>query len=205
MKAITIFKSITASLLIFAGLCCAPSVLAQFSGYYGEGFYGSGTTEFEFFTDLSDFDGDSDFFGLTVGRTFNDNLAAEISYIELGESDAVISNPAIATLNAQIESRAIAFTAVGTYPINRYFTAFGKLGFNQWKLDASVVDTRFGSTLTLSGDDRGTGINYGLGMQYRLTPSYALKLEYLVYQLNPELFADDVVTGGLTIALRFNY
>lgn len=199
------FKFSAAIVAVVTVIAMSSPARAQYSGYYGEGFFGSGTTQFNFFTDLSDFEGDSEFYGLTVGRVFNDNFAAEVTYVELGDSQATISDPVIATLDSDIESWAIAATAVGTYPFNRYFTVFGKFGFNQWSLDAAVTDNRFNSQVTLSAKDRGTGINYGVGMQYRFTPRYAIKLEYLIYQLNPELFSEDVAIGGATVALRFNY
>lgn len=192
---------------VFAFVCLSVSLStqAQYSGYYFEGFYGSGTTEFKFLNDLSDFSSDSDFYGLTVGRRFNDNVSVEASYVDLGESQSIISDPLIATFNAGIDARAIALTLVGTYPLNRYWTVFGKLGFNQWDLEVSAVDERFVPNLGLSAEDRGSGINYGAGVQYRITPTYAIKVEYVVYQLNPEVFSDDVPMGGATIALRFNY
>lgn len=189
---------------VMIGLNVSPA-FAQYSGYYGEGFYGSGDTEFNFFTDLSDFNGDSNFYGITIGRTFNDNVAFEVSYIRFGESESVIANPAVATLDSKFSAQALALTFVGNYPINRSWTVSGKLGINQWDLDAEVVDNTSVPALRFAGKDRGTGINYGIGAQYRITPSYSIKLEYLVYELNPELFADDVVIGGPTVALRFNY
>jgi opacity protein-like surface antigen len=177
---------------------------AQYSGYYVEGFYGSGNTEFNFFTDLSDFDGDNNFYGITIGRAFNDNVAAEVSLVDFGNAESSISDPVVATVDAELKARAIAVTLVGNYPFSRYWTAFGKIGFNQWDLEASAVNTT-GEPFPLSGEDRGSGFNYGIGLRYRITPSYAVKIEYQVYQLNPELFDGDVVIGGATIALRFNY
>ena len=183
----------------------ATPAFAQYSGYYGEVFYGSGDTKFSFFSDLSDFEGDSDFYGLTIGRRFNDNIAAEVSYVELGESDAVISDPIIATLDSQVKSRALSISAIGNYPINRYFNVFAKFGINQWDLNASVTDDRFIPSVTLKGDDSGTGLNYGVGIVYQFVPSYSIKLEYLTYLLNTELFGDDIAIGGATVAFRYNY
>jgi len=190
--------------LIVLSMFALPAY-SQYSGYYGEVFYGSGNTEFKFFTDLSDYDGDTDFYGLTIGKKFNDNVAAEVTYADLGNSESVISDPIIATLNAQFEAKALAISAIGTYPLGRRWDVFGKFGINQWDLEAKVTDNTSTPPVTLSGDDRGTGINYGIGVQYRITPRYSIKLEYLVYQLNSVLFEDDVVVGGGSVALRFNY
>jgi opacity protein-like surface antigen len=204
-KTLSISKRQLGFVLILMAIGIAPHTHAQYSGYYVEGFYGSGNAEFNFFTDLSDFDGDANFYGITVGRVFNDNVAAEVSYVDFGDSESVINDPVIATLDAQLEAQAISVTLVGNYPFSRYWTAFGKIGFNQWDLEASVTDNTSAPPITLSGEDRGSGFNYGVGLQYRITPSYAIKLEYRIYQLNPELFEDDVVIGGATVALRFNY
>ena len=177
---------------------------SQYSGYYGELFYGSGDTQFKFFSDIPKFDSDSDFVCITVGRRFNDNLAAEVSYVDHGESEASIANT-IVTLDGVIESKAFSISAIGSYPFNRNWTLFGKFGLNQWSLDASITDVRFIPSLTLSGDDRGTGINFGAGVEYRFTPSYSIRLEYLTYLLNSGLFEDDVAVNGATVALRYNY
>lgn len=198
-------RALLLSIIALTLLGAASSSVAQYSGFYGEGFYGSGSTEFTFFTDLSDFDSDNDFFGITVGRIFNDNFAVEISYVDLGDSESVIADPAIATLDASIDAKALSVSAVGSYPLGRSFNIFGLLGFNQWDLDATVTDNSLSPAVSLTGDDRGTGINYGVGLQYRITPRYAVKLLYQVYELNTELFADDVEIGGVTIAFRFNY
>lgn len=196
------FCAVAALIIVACGLQQAQ---AQYSGFYGELFYGSGNTQFEFFNDLSDFDNDNDFYGITVGRTFNDNIAAEVSYVDFGNPESVISNPAIATLDAEIKARSLTISLLGTYPLSRSWVLSGKLGLNQWDLDASVTDNSASPPVTLSGEDQGSGFNYGVGLQYRLTPTYSIKISYQVYQLNPELFADDVVISGATVALRYNY
>ncbi len=106
-------------------------------------------------------------FGVFGGYSFNQYIAAEVGYTDLGKA-----------ANDQIKFNAIHVTAVGSYPISQQFSLFGKLGMASTKEEASgLSETR--SELT-----------YGLGGQFNFDRSVGLRLGYDRYSFgNGTIFA----------------
>ena len=59
-------------------------------------------------------------------------------------------------------------------PINKNFSAFGKLGFFSSRAKASVS----AGTLSAAATDNSTNISYGLGLGYTLNQSLGLRAEW---------------------------
>lgn len=112
-------------------------------------------------------------------------LAVEGAYANLGEVSAnIISTaPVAGTANVQVESEAWTISALGILPLNDKFSLFGRLGLNVWNIDASASGTGSGGA-TYSDSDDGTGVVYGLGAAFHLTPNLNLRAEWERYDFD---------------------
>lgn len=112
-------------------------------------------------------------------------LAVEGAYANLGEVSAnIISTaPVAGTANVQLENEAWTISALGILPLNDKFSLFGRLGLNVWNIDVSASGTGSGGA-TYSGSDDGTGVVYGLGAAFHLTPNLNLRAEWERYDFD---------------------
>lgn len=114
------------------------------------------------------------------GYQINKNFGAELGYVDLGKATAAGTISGV-TVNASIKAKAWELVGVGTIPFADNFSAYGKLGFFRWDVDASVSATVPGFSVAGSIGDRGTDFTYGLGLKYDFTKNLAARLEWQRY------------------------
>lgn len=184
------------------------SVHAADTGFYIGGSFGqSKVSDFS----SSDINSELASIGITATSTTDDKdtgwkafagyrimkyLAVEGAYANLGEVSAnIISTaPVAGTANVQVENEAWTISALGILPLNDKFSLFGRLGLNVWNIDASASGTGSGGA-TYSDSDDGTGVVYGLGAAYNLTPNLSLRAEWERYDFDGSDL--DFVSAGL--------
>lgn len=142
-------------------------------------------------------DGDTTF-GLRLGYAFNDRFAIEAAYRDLGEAKATgQSNGSgffwcAGAIEATTEATTLDLTFVGNVELGAGWSLFGRAGIARWDAEAEFRD----SCGTLSGDDDGTEVTYGAGLEYRLSEATSIRGEWQRY---PEVFDEydvDVITAG---------
>lgn len=99
------------------------------------------------------------------GYQFTPNFALEVGAANLGSSDG--NNGTMSGMGQYVD-------AVGTLPLNNKWALLGSLGV------ANV------SVSTSNGNDSGNGLKLGLGAEYSLTRTVALRAEWERYQ--PQVF-----------------
>jgi len=119
---------------------------------------------------------------LYAGYQVNPNFAIEAGMAELGS----ISNN-----SGQIDGYSQFLDAVGLLPLDDKWTLLGRLGVAHVRVDTS------------QGDDDGTGLKVGLGVQYALTQNVAIRGEWERYQL--KAFGDNPNTGQYTVGLKVGF
>ena len=110
---------------------------------------------------------------LFVGYKFNSYVSAEGGYIDFGESDAddvVLGIP----VSAEAEVDGFFLTGIASWPLYDKFNIFGKIGVLFWDVD---VDASGGGT-TVSDDETGTDIMFGLGAEYIFTNKISARVEW---------------------------
>jgi OOP family OmpA-OmpF porin len=114
------------------------------------------------------------------GYQFNRNLAAEVSFVDLGAFAVTTraSNPVpgggIATtdVNSKVKVRSSLpqVSALGILPIGDRFSVHGRLGFH-------TLETSY-SVLSVSGNKRKVGLNYGLGAGFEINRTFGIRAEW---------------------------
>ncbi|MCP4702249.1 MAG: outer membrane beta-barrel protein [Gammaproteobacteria bacterium] len=118
------------------------------------------------------------------GYQFNKLLAVEFAYVDLGEpsSNVVISEPVTVTLGTEADSIGISLSAIGTLALSNSLSALGKAGIYRWDTNVKALSGSLGSLSTVSEDDSGTDLVYGVGLKYEFTGHLGVRVEWERYQ-----------------------
>ena len=174
-----------------------PLVLgnAQATGYFN---LSAGATS----PDSSSFE-DSEGFRIGGGYFFNEYVAVEGAYTNLGEFDA--DDELVAALElvggipldgASVEVEGFEFGLRGEIQASDIVTIYLRAGILRWDADFNI-DTM--SSGTFSDSDEGTDPYIGAGIGINVTPTINIGLEYMAYDA-----ADgDVDYTGIGVAIRF--
>lgn len=87
--------------------------------------------------------------------------------------------------------------AVGTLPLTKDFSVFGKLGANNWKKTSNSILTATKALERISSIERGTNPFYGVGLSYALVEGVEVRAEYERYDLGgPKI---DFISAGMAV------
>lgn len=143
------------------------------------------------FTTSSSVDDTDTSWKLFIGHKFNRNFAIEGSYNDLGESTAdtvVIDAPpppvgfGTGTLNQTVEAWTLGVAAVGILPLGYNFDLFGKAGVHYWDAEWTVNANLTNLSGSVTEDDNGTDLFYGIGAAYNFTERLALRAEWELFE-----------------------
>lgn len=115
-------------------------------------------------TSIADSDFGGNGFGAYAGYRLNESLAFEVGYRHL--LDDAIS--AFGT-TVHLKATAVQASVIGYLPLGHDFTLMGRLGYNRLKAKASGAG---GS----ASESEGRAL-FGIGVEYAVSPSIALRLE----------------------------
>jgi OOP family OmpA-OmpF porin len=159
------------------------------------GLVGSGFTS----VIISDHDRDTGYkvFG---GYQFNKNLALEGGVFELGQFGFDAATLPAGTLNGTIKLRGINIDLVGSLPITQKFSVFGRIGANYAEARDTFAGTGAVVVLNPNPGAFDTHPKVGLGLQYALSESVAVRAEMERYRINDAIGNKgdiDLVSVGL--------
>jgi len=98
------------------------------------------------------------------GYTFTPNFSLEAGYANLGKFDSAAGS---------VKADGFYADAVGTLPLGNGFSALGRVGLFNGKLDSS-----------LAGDERGTSYKVGAGVQYDFDKQLGIRGEWERYRFD---------------------
>jgi OOP family OmpA-OmpF porin len=169
-------KIFPAAVLGFGALMAVSQALAQ--GFYIGGSVGeSDADEGNAIPDLitsgpvDGKDSGMKFFG---GYQFNQNLAVEIAYVDLGKATYSGTFGGSPVTGGTVKTTGFNASAVGTLPLNPSFSLFAKAGIYTWEAKASDVT----GGVPFSGKDDGADLSFGFGGAYNVTKNFSLRAEW---------------------------
>lgn len=127
-------------------------------------------------------------FKLFAGYKFNKNFALEGGYFDLGKFSYLTTTTPTGSLSGIITLRGVNLDAVGMLPIGTKWTGLGRVGLNYAEARDGFMSTGAVAGVTnISPSKRATNLKVGLGLQYELTDSAALRGEWERYRINDAL------------------
>ena len=118
------------------------------------------------------------------GYQLNKNFAVEGGYFNLGNFGYTATTVPAGTLDGRIKLQGLNLDLVGTLPLSEKFSVFGRAGLNYAQARDSFRGT--GAVQVMNPNPRKNDTNYkvGLGLQYALSESLAVRAEAERYRVN---------------------
>lgn len=138
------------------------------------------------FSSVSISDDDRDIgYKVFAGYQFNKYFALEGGYFNLGKFGFTATTVPAGTLNGSIKLQGLNLDAVGILPITEKFSAFGRIGANYAEAKDNFTSTGVFPVITNPNPSkRDTNIKFGLGLQYAVTESLAMRIEAERYRID---------------------
>lgn len=114
---------------------------------------------------------------LGVGYRYSRHFGVELGYQDLGQQTIRITAPG-STDSGHIKVSGWSIAAVGLLPVSAQVTLLGKAGVFLSQSKVRDTWTHNGTTYVDSTSPHSTTPLLGLGVQFRLTPKWALRAEY---------------------------
>ncbi len=187
------FARLMSPLLLCAGLGLAASAHAE--GWYVVVFGGEASSEGldqdELDTSLVDagFDlqssslDDSDTgFGATLGYKVNENFAAELSYVDLGDVSYQASNgqasPANESATLDTSAAGPVFSLLGILPVGERWDVYARAGLALMDSEGEAAVTVGDVTDRVSDSTNRSNLVFGAGVDYDVNDRFGLQLEW---------------------------
>lgn len=143
----------------------------------GTGYIGVGYSMFNVSPDLlPDFDLSS--LGIRGGYYFNKNFSLE-GRLGIGVGDDTQNIPGFGDLTLEMDTM-LGVYAVGRIPVSEKFQFYGLVGL-------TMADTTFSSPGFADDSESETGLSFGVGVEFDMTKSLSLGLEYVSYFRGAEI------------------
>jgi OOP family OmpA-OmpF porin len=111
------------------------------------------------------------------GYQFNKYLALEGGYFDLGRFGYTVTTVPAGTLHGETRIRGANLDVLGMLPIFDRFSAFARVGVNYARAKDSFTSSGFVNVANSNPSENGTNYKFGLGLQYQITDSLAMRLE----------------------------
>lgn len=198
--------------LVAAAIMASPFAWADASGWYGGASIGQSTAKIDDpritsgllgsgFTSVIISDNDRDTgYKIFGGYQLNKNFAVEGGYFDLGGFGFTATTLPAGTLNGHIKLRGIHVDLVGSLPITPKFSVFGRVGANYAEARDTFSGTGAVVVLNPNPSVFDTNPKVGLGLQYAINDSLAVRAEVERYRINDALGNKgdiDLVSVGL--------
>ena len=125
---------------------------------------------------------------LFAGYEFNSFFSTEFGYMRYGEFELLQAGAD----KAMTEVDALFINSFLSYPIYKWISVFGKLGYNKWSSDGSL------SNEGVFADNKGYDVSYGLGMSFSFGKDIGIRTEWERLSLDND--DSDSLTGSLVFS-----
>ncbi|MEX1033232.1 MAG: porin family protein [Cellvibrionaceae bacterium] len=188
---------------LFASLLLAVSSNALYAQVYVSGTVGPTAIDDSIFKDTTGL-------RLSGGYHLMDNLAIDLSYVNLGEFElnsrglaqvnAVLAGSGITVTDASSEVDGYELALVGNFPLSNAFSLFGRIGNFFWDADLDISHTNNGlGGMFIPRDTDGADLSLGLGVEVKLGETVSLTAEYTQYTIED----GDIHLLGAGVKARF--
>jgi len=116
-------------------------------------------------------------YGAFFGYQINRYIAVETGFFSLGRFGYTASTVPTGSLNGQVRVQGGNLDMVGTLPIGERFSVIGRLGGTYARSRATFTGSGAATNVQGNSSSRKVNPEYGIGLQYELSPSFLLRAE----------------------------
>jgi OOP family OmpA-OmpF porin len=215
------FARIVSPLLVCAGLGLAAS--AHGEGWYVVVFGGEASSEgldqdeldaslvdVGFDLQSSSLDDSDTGFGATLGYQVNENFAAELSYVDLGDVSYQASNeqanPANESVTLDTSAAGPVFSLLGILPVGERWDLYGRAGLALMDSEGEATATAGDVTDRISDSTNRSNMVLGAGVQYDVSDRFGIQLEWDRYfDVGSEEIVGESDIDLFALGLRYNF
>jgi OOP family OmpA-OmpF porin len=215
------FARILSPLLVCAGLGLAASANAE--GWYVVVFGGEASSEgldqdeldaslvdVGFDLQSSSLDDSDTGFGATLGYQVNENFAAELSYVDLGDVSYQASNeqanPANESVTLDTSAAGPVFSLLGILPVGERWDLYGRAGLALMDSEGEASATAGDVTDRISDSTNRSNMVLGAGVQYDVSDRFGIQLEWDRYfDVGSEEIVGESDIDLFALGLRYNF
>ena len=137
------------------------------------------------------------FYKFLLGYRFSPVVSLEGFYADLGKysTRTTVTAPFVGSVNADYKAKGYGVDLVLSAPMTPEFSVYGRLGVLQAKTEATFSSGGSIGLLANRGSKSKTAQHYGVGLQYDLNPSLALRGEIETFRK----LGDDTTGGELKV------
>ncbi len=115
-------------------------------------------------------------FKLFVGKQLNRYLALEAGYVDLRKF-SFDSTTTDGSFNGQAGFRGVNLDLVGQIPLTERFSVLGRIGADYMRTSTHFTGTRLNAVTAPNASEKKSGLNAGLGVEYKLSEALAMRAE----------------------------
>lgn len=138
-----------------------------------------------------EFDADDKGLAFFAGRNINRFFALEAAYTDLGSPTAQSMG---FLFNSDVKAYSLSLLA--NIPLGRRLDIIGRGGYARWDIETTVDN----GVVQGGGSDSDYDFSYGAGLRVKLTPKFALRANYDLFEIEA---AENVQTASLGAEIRF--
>jgi opacity protein-like surface antigen len=130
-------------------------------------------------------------YSLRGGHYFSTNWGMELGYTDFGS---------VSRAGGRTKADGINLSLIGKMPVSPSFNVLGKIGATYSRTDVSSNP----ASGIVAGSENGSGLSYGLGVEYAFTPKMSAVLQYESTDMK---FAGDRKdrVGATTLSARYSF
>ena len=161
----------------------------------------------------SDLDDSDTGFGLAGGYQVNPYFAAELAYVDLGDTSYQANGTVTdgvdifdAGLGLDQSASGPVFSILGIWPIGERFSVFGRVGLALMSVDADVNVSIDGESASDSAGTDRSNMVYGIGGEYSFNRKFGVRIGWDRYaEVGSDELAGEVDIDLISLGLRYNF
>jgi OOP family OmpA-OmpF porin len=143
--------------------------------------------------------------GVRGAFEINENIALELAYINYGDAEDVETSFGDKVTDTST-FKAISIGVKGMLPLTEDFSLNARVGFSKWDFE---VEESYSSTpgFVFKGDDSGTDLTFGLGMEYDINDDIFVGFEYSItdVEIKVEAVEVDHIIKNFGLSIGYNF
>ena len=122
-----------------------------------------------------------------VGKNFNQYVAIELGYVDLGKFEYKSSTSNGNSLNRETNFRGGYLDLIGTIPMSQRFSVYGKVGGSYGQVRDDYTGNRGPAVTSPNGRYKSGNVKAGVGLEYKFSEALAVRGEIERYRIKDAL------------------